>query len=68
MYPFVKTAVIMAFIVNISQLSVKYQWNGSICEDIGDCGVSSKYFQLSVKYRRKHLDIRRWCFKKNYLE
>jgi len=50
----VKTSVIMAFTVNISQLLIKYRWNGSVCEDVGDCGVSSKYFQLSIKYRWKH--------------
>jgi hypothetical protein len=39
----------MAFAVNISQLSVKYRRNVSVCEDVGDCGISNKYFSTFCK-------------------
>jgi hypothetical protein len=39
----------MTFAVNIYQLLVKYQQNVSICDDVGDCGISSKYFSTLCK-------------------
>jgi hypothetical protein len=39
----------MVFAVNISQFSVKYRRNISVCEDVGDCGIFSKYFSTLCK-------------------
>jgi len=43
-YPSVETSMIVAFPVNIFQLSIKYWRILSVCRDIGDYGISSKYF------------------------
>ena len=42
-------SVIVAFVVNILQISVKYRRTVSICRDVGDCGISSKYFSTFYK-------------------
>ena len=51
----------MAFAVNIFQLSVKYQRNVFICEDVGDCGISGEYFSTlcEIQTEKFRLDIRR---------
>jgi len=41
--------VIVAYEVNIFQLSVKYRRNESVCEDVGDYGICSKYFSTLGK-------------------
>jgi hypothetical protein len=42
-------SVIVAYEVNIFQLLVKYRRNESICEDVGDYGICSKYFSTLSK-------------------
>jgi len=42
-------SVIVAYEVNIFQLSVKYRRNESVCEDVGDYGICSKYFSTLGK-------------------
>ena len=37
-------SVIVVYAVNILQVFVKYQRTHSICIDVGDCGICSKYF------------------------
>ena len=37
-------SVIVAYLVNIFQLSVKWRQTLSVYEDVGDCGIVSKYF------------------------
>ena len=49
MYLSVYTTMIMAFPVNIVQLSIKYRRNISVCRDVGDYDISSKYFSTHYK-------------------
>jgi len=41
--------MIVAYPVNIFQLPVKCQRTPSVYEDVGDCGISSKYFSILSK-------------------
>jgi hypothetical protein len=41
--------MIVAFAVNILQLSVKYRRTVSVCRDISDCGIFNKYFSTLYK-------------------
>jgi hypothetical protein len=43
------SSVIVAYEVNIFQLSVKCRWNVFVCENIGDYGIYSKYFSTLDK-------------------
>jgi hypothetical protein len=54
-------SVMVAYAVNIFQLSVKYQRNVFICEDVGDCGISGEYFSTlcEIPTEKFRLDIRR---------
>jgi hypothetical protein len=45
LYPSVVTSVIVAFQVNIFELSVKWRRTYSVGIDVGDCGISSNYFR-----------------------
>jgi hypothetical protein len=56
-------SVIVAWAVNISELSVKYRRKLSVGNvngtnrrnnSVGDCGMGSNVLQLSVKYQRLH--------------
>ena len=49
MYLSVYTTMIIEFPVNIVQLSIKYRRNISVCRDVGDYGISSKYFSTHCK-------------------
>jgi hypothetical protein len=49
LYPSGSTSVIMAFAVNILQLSVKYRRKYSIGIDVGDSGIYGKYFSTLYK-------------------
>jgi hypothetical protein len=44
LYPSTKASVIVAYPVNISQLSAKCRWAISVYEGVGDCDIFSKYF------------------------
>ena len=37
-------SMIVAYPINIFQLSVKWRQTLSVYEDVGDCGIMSKYF------------------------
>jgi hypothetical protein len=50
-------SVIVAYEVNIFQLSVKYRGNESVCEDIGDYGICSKYFSTLDKIPTKYFRL-----------
>jgi hypothetical protein len=54
----------MAFSVIYLQLSVKCRRNIFVYGDIGDCGISNKYFSTLCKIpaEKFRLEIRRWCF------
>ena len=58
--------VIVAYAVNIFQLSVKYRWIQSLDIDVGDCGICSKYFSTLGEIPTKifRLELCRWVFKK----
>jgi hypothetical protein len=50
-------SVIVTYIVNIFQLSVKYQRTLSVCEGVGDCGISNKYFSNLGKMPTKFIRL-----------
>jgi hypothetical protein len=45
----IKMSVIVAYAIDILQLYVKYQQTHSVCRDIGDCDICSKYFATLCK-------------------
>jgi len=52
--------VIVAYPVNIYQLSVKCRWTVSVCEGVNDYGIFSKYFLTFGEMPTEK--VRRWGF------